>query len=65
LQIQPRHGAAAHDGPFVRPDGIEAESLRVVRTIGLATRPNINVSTHLAHLVLAHGAGNIAFVLEH
>lgn len=65
LQIQPRHGAAAHDSPLVCPDGVEPKSLRAVSIIGLATRPNINVSTHLAHFVLAHGAGNIALVLEH
>lgn len=36
-----------------------------VSLIGLATRPNINVSTHLAHFVLAHRPGYIALVLEH
>jgi len=46
-------------------DGVEPKSLRAVNIIGLATRPNINVSTHLADLVLAHGAGNIALVLKH
>jgi hypothetical protein len=65
LQILPGHGAAAHNRPFVCLNGVEPESLRAVSIIGLATRPNINVSTHLPDLVLAHGAGNIALVLEH
>lgn len=65
LQVLPGHGAAAHDCPLVRPDGVEPESLRAVSIIGLATRPNTNISTHLANFVFAHGAGNVALVLEH
>ena len=45
-------------------DGVESESLGAVNIIGLATRPNTNTSTYLVHFVLAHGAGNIALVLE-
>lgn len=37
VQPQARHGAARHDGPLVRLDGVQPESLH--RVIGLATAP--------------------------
>lgn len=48
-EIQAGHGTAGHDGPLVRPDGVEPEPLCVVVIIGPATRLPRPVHSFIVH----------------